>query len=122
MEDTQLATGLAASANDYMAEAVSAHPSRFAGFATLATAEPKLAARELERCVSQYGFKGAMMRAMMSLPLLGVKGTTSVTALDGKVVADGAAVCALAVLATAMVVALTTSKRAWIVFIESVSP
>ena len=61
MEDAQLATGFAASANDYMAEAVSAHPSRFAGFATLATAEPKQAARELERCVTQYGFKGAMI-------------------------------------------------------------
>ena len=61
IEDTQLATALASSANDYMAEAVSAHPSRFAGFATLATAAPEQAARELERCVGQYGFKGAMI-------------------------------------------------------------
>lgn len=61
MEDTGQATALAANANDYMAEAVSAHPTRFAGFATLATAAPAQAARELERCVRQYGFKGAMI-------------------------------------------------------------
>lgn len=61
MEDIARATGLASAANDYMAEAVSAHPTRFAGFATLATAAPGQAARELERCVTQYGFKGAMV-------------------------------------------------------------
>ncbi len=59
--DTQLAIGLAREANDYLAEAVAAHPTRFAGFATLATAAPEEAARELERTVTQYGFKGAMI-------------------------------------------------------------
>ena len=59
--DIKLATGLAVSANDYLAEAVAAHPDRFAGFATLATAAPDQAVRELERTVKQYGFKGAMI-------------------------------------------------------------
>lgn len=59
--DTVKATALAYAANDYLAEAVMAHPDRFAGFATLATAAPIEAARELERTVSQYGFKGAMV-------------------------------------------------------------
>lgn len=61
LADAGQATSLATTANDYMAEAVSRHPDRFAGFATLATAAPGQAARELERCVKQYGFKGAMI-------------------------------------------------------------
>jgi predicted TIM-barrel fold metal-dependent hydrolase len=59
--DARQAVSLAYAANDYMAEAVSAHPDRFAGFATLATSAPEEAARELERTVRQYGFKGAMI-------------------------------------------------------------
>jgi hypothetical protein len=47
--------------NDALAEAVGAHPDRFAGFALLALQEPESAAAELERCVTQLGFKGAMV-------------------------------------------------------------
>ena len=36
---------------------------RFAGFAALPTADPKAAADELERCVKQLGFKGAMIHS-----------------------------------------------------------
>ena len=61
LADAQQAVSLAGAANDHMAEAVSAHPTRFAGFATLATSAPEEAARELERTVRQYGFKGAMV-------------------------------------------------------------
>lgn len=61
IDDVKLATALAASANDRLAEAVAAHPTRFAGFATLATAAPEAAARELERTVTEYSFKGAMI-------------------------------------------------------------
>lgn len=61
IDDVKLATSLAASANDRLAEAVAAHPTRFAGFATLATAAPEAAARELERTVTEYSFKGAMI-------------------------------------------------------------
>ena len=59
--DAEQAVALACAANDTLAEAVLAHPDRFAGFATLATAAPEQAARELERTVSKYGFKGAMI-------------------------------------------------------------
>ena len=59
--DTEKALKIAHGANDFLAEAVAAHPTRFAGFATLATAAPELAARELERTVKEYGFKGAMI-------------------------------------------------------------
>jgi len=61
MEDARRAVSMASAANDHMAEAVSAHPDRFAGFATLATSAPAEAASELERTVRQYGFKGAMV-------------------------------------------------------------
>ena len=61
MTDVQRAIALARTANDYLAEAVAAHPDRFAGMATLATPAPGDAARELERTVRQYGFKGAMI-------------------------------------------------------------
>jgi len=48
-------------ANDRLAEAVKAHPDRFAGFAALPTADPEAAANELERAVTRLGFKGAMI-------------------------------------------------------------
>lgn len=61
MADAAKASALASEANDYLAEAVAAHPERFAGFATLAPQAPEAAARELERAVQRYGFKGAML-------------------------------------------------------------
>lgn len=61
MTDVAQATSLAWAANDYLAEAIARHPTRFAGFATLATAAPEDAARELDRTVRQHGFKGAMV-------------------------------------------------------------
>ena len=61
MTDADRAVSLAGAANDALAEAVAAHPTRFQGFATLATQAPEAAARELERTVKQYGFKGAMI-------------------------------------------------------------
>ena len=49
---------LAREANDYLAEAIQRYPKRFAGFATLPTADPNIAAEELERMVNEHGFKG----------------------------------------------------------------
>ncbi|KZN25684.1 hypothetical protein A4G99_04325 [Haladaptatus sp. R4] len=54
-------TTLAEAANDELADAVAAHPNRFAGFATLPMATPEKAADELERTVSGHGFVGAMI-------------------------------------------------------------
>src|ERR1700723_2153451 len=59
--DSQTATLVARDANDTMASAVRAHPDRFAAFATLTLQEPEIAARELERCIRQLGFKGTMV-------------------------------------------------------------
>ncbi len=61
IEDQDKAASLAFAANDFLAEAVARHPTRFAGFATLAAGAPQAAARELERTVREYGFKGAML-------------------------------------------------------------
>jgi predicted TIM-barrel fold metal-dependent hydrolase len=47
--------------NDYLADAVRSHPTRFSAFATLPTANPNAAAAELERTIHDYGFKGALI-------------------------------------------------------------
>ena len=47
--------------NDRVAEAVAAHPDRFAAFAALPTAAPDEAARELARAVNELGLKGALV-------------------------------------------------------------
>jgi gamma-resorcylate decarboxylase len=59
--DTQEAISVARKANDRMAEAVSRHPTRFAAFAALPMQDPDAASAELTRCVSEMGFKGAML-------------------------------------------------------------
>ncbi len=50
--------------NDRLHAAIAAHPSRFAAFAALPTANPTAAADELERSVVALGFKGAMIHGM----------------------------------------------------------
>ena len=52
-------------ANDQLAAAVRAHPDRFAGFATLPTADPDAAADELERATGQLGFLGALVNSTL---------------------------------------------------------
>lgn len=47
--------------NDLLASLVAGAPDRFAGFATLPQAHAAEAADELQRCVEELGFKGAMM-------------------------------------------------------------
>lgn len=47
--------------NDFLADAVRRHPGRYAGFAHLPMRSPQAAADELERCVSQLGFRGALI-------------------------------------------------------------
>jgi predicted TIM-barrel fold metal-dependent hydrolase len=48
--------------NDALAEQVKKYPGRFAGFAALPMQNPGVAADELERAVTQLGFKGAMLK------------------------------------------------------------
>jgi predicted TIM-barrel fold metal-dependent hydrolase len=51
-------------ANDVLHGAIRAHPDRFAGFALLPTPDPAAAADELDRAVSELGFKGAMIHGL----------------------------------------------------------
>jgi gamma-resorcylate decarboxylase len=59
--DPARAHDIARKANDYLAEQVRKRPDRFAGFAALAMQDPERAAGELERCVKDLGFRGALV-------------------------------------------------------------
>jgi 2,3-dihydroxybenzoate decarboxylase len=60
--DLAVAVQVARRANDFLCEQVVArHPDRYAGFAAVPLQDPEAAANELERCVKQLGFKGAMV-------------------------------------------------------------
>src|SRR5262249_37817453 len=59
-----IAVELARRVNDRLYGAIVAHPTRFAGFAALPTADPVAAADELERCVTRLGLKGAMIHGL----------------------------------------------------------
>jgi predicted TIM-barrel fold metal-dependent hydrolase len=48
-------------ANDSLARRIAAHPDRYAGFAHLPLSDPDASADELERAVTQLGFKGALV-------------------------------------------------------------
>lgn len=52
--------------NAALASAVSAHPDRFAAFAHLPLTSPEAAADELEACVTQRGFVGALVNGLTS--------------------------------------------------------
>src|SRR5262245_1306120 len=56
-----VAVKTARASNDFLHETIRAHPTRFAGFATLPLPDPKASADELERCVTKLGFHGAMV-------------------------------------------------------------
>jgi predicted TIM-barrel fold metal-dependent hydrolase len=59
--DPVQAQAIARQANDYLAEQVAKRPDRFQGLAALAMQDPDGAARELERCVKELGFRGALV-------------------------------------------------------------
>lgn len=52
---------LSRAANDFLHDAVKAHPQRFAGLAVLPVAAPDKAVEELERTVRQLSFKGTLI-------------------------------------------------------------
>lgn len=60
-KDKKEAVVLTRMINDDLAEIIRKYPGRFAGYATLPIEDPKAAARELERTVTQCGFKAAMV-------------------------------------------------------------
>ena len=57
------AVGLARSANDELAAAIAAHPTRYTGLAAIAPQNPQAAAKELERAVTQLKLKGAIVNS-----------------------------------------------------------
>jgi 2,3-dihydroxybenzoate decarboxylase len=59
--DTATATRRARAANDFLAGQIAKAPHRYSGFAHLAVQDPRAAADELERCVRDLGFCGAMI-------------------------------------------------------------
>ncbi len=60
--DGATAAAAARDVNDYLAgEVIAAHPTRFAGFASVALQDPAGAAKELERAVTRLGLVGAMI-------------------------------------------------------------
>jgi predicted TIM-barrel fold metal-dependent hydrolase len=56
-----VAIPMARDANEHLYQTIVKYPARFAGFAALPTADPDRAAEELEHCVKNLGFKGAMI-------------------------------------------------------------
>ena len=60
IEDAKI---MARKVNDELAEKISKHSDRFAGFATIASHEPESAALELERAVKQLGLKGVKINS-----------------------------------------------------------
>src|SRR4051812_10395376 len=65
--DADTAPAVARAANDRLRETVRASNGRFEAFATLPSANPRAAADELERAVTQLGFKGAMIHGLSKL-------------------------------------------------------
>ena len=59
--DTKHAAETARRANDVLAGEIAKRPDRFVGVAALPMQEPELAAREIERCIKELGFKGALV-------------------------------------------------------------
>ncbi len=72
--DPARASEVARKANDYLAEQVRKRPDRFQGLAALPMQDPDLAAKELQRCVRDLGFKGALVNGFSQV---GDKDTTA---------------------------------------------
>ena len=61
--DASNAVSLARLANDRLAEAIKAHPTRYAGLATFAPQDPAAAVKELQRCKSELELNGALVNS-----------------------------------------------------------
>jgi 2,3-dihydroxybenzoate decarboxylase len=61
--DAPTAVSLGRLANDRLAEAIKAHPTRYAGLATFAPQDPAAAVKELQRCASELKLNGALVNS-----------------------------------------------------------
>ncbi len=59
--NTEEAVEVARKANNKIARAVTQYPDRYAGLAALPMQDPNAASAELERCINELGFKGALV-------------------------------------------------------------
>jgi 2,3-dihydroxybenzoate decarboxylase len=59
-----MSVALAREANNILHEGILLRPDRFAGFAALPTPNPEAAADELERTVTEFGFRGALINGL----------------------------------------------------------
>lgn len=65
--DARHAVERAKRSNDALAEVVASHPDRYLGFAALPLQDPAAAADELERTVTELGFRGALVNGWSSV-------------------------------------------------------
>lgn len=62
-KDPAAAVRQATTVNDFLTGVIAEHPDRFSGFAALPLQDPRAAADELERAVTQLGLRGALVNA-----------------------------------------------------------
>jgi 5-carboxyvanillate decarboxylase len=63
MFDADTATGIAATANDRLAEVIRKHPDRFSGLASFAPQDPKRAAKEIDRAINKLKLNGLIVNS-----------------------------------------------------------
>lgn len=63
MLDADTAVGVAADANDRVAELMKRHPGRFAGLASFAPQDPARAVKEMERAITRLGMNGFVVHS-----------------------------------------------------------
>ena len=61
--DANLGTEMAARANDFLAKAIKAHPTRFAGLGAVAPQSPQRAAREVQRAMRDLKLSGILINS-----------------------------------------------------------
>ena len=65
--ESERAAELAREANDVLAGEVAKRPDRFVGVAALLMQDPEVAIQELQRCINELGFKGALVNGYSEL-------------------------------------------------------
>ncbi len=61
--EAQTATEIARRSNDFLADIIRRHPSRFAGLAAVAPQDPAAAAAEIDRAITVLGFSGVLINS-----------------------------------------------------------
>jgi 2,3-dihydroxybenzoate decarboxylase len=67
IHDVKTAIAVARQANDVLAEEVRKRPDRFASFAALPMQDPEAATAELNRCIKELGFVGALVNGFSQI-------------------------------------------------------